>query len=203
MQFKTLSSAINRIEETILCLLLTSMTLLVVVEVVLRFGFNTGMLWAQEVTLYIAAWFVLFGASYGIKVGAHIGVDAFVKLLPDTPRRFVGAIAVLLCCVYCGLFLYGSWIYLLKMKMIGIEMEDLPIQKWQAMSVLVIGFALLIIRLVQLLWSILTGKQDGFHMIDEAKESMHIARELKLMQAREAKAQQAQSIDHDPAAGAR
>lgn len=176
---------ISRAEESILCLLLAGMTLLVFVEVIMRFGFNSGILWAEEVTLYIAAWFVLFGASYGIKVGAHIGVDAFVKLLPGKPRRIIGIIAVLLCCVYCGLFLYGGWIYLSKMKMIGIEMEDLPIQKWQAMSVLIIGFVLLSIRLLQLLWSIVQGKQDGFHMVDEAQESMRIAKELEAMQAKE------------------
>ena len=176
---------ISRAEESILCLLLAGMTLLVFVEVIMRFGFNSGILWAEELTLYIAAWFVLFGASYGIKVGAHIGVDAFVKLLPGKPRRIVAIIAVLLCCIYCGLFLYGGWIYLSKMKMIGIEMEDLPIQKWQAMSVLIIGFILLSIRLLQLLWNIIKGKQDGFHMVDEAQESMRIAKELEAMQAKE------------------
>ncbi len=180
-----MSNLINRAEESILCLLLAGMTLLVFAEVVLRFGFNSGIHWAQEVTLYIAAWFVLFGASYGIKVGAHIGVDAFVKLLPAKPRKWVGVTAVIMCCIYCGLFLYGSWIYLAKMKMIGIEMEDLPIPRWMAMSILFIGFVFLAIRLVQLLISILTGKKEGFHIVSEADESMHIARELQAMEARE------------------
>lgn len=196
-----LGKLINRAEEGILCLLLAGMTLLVFTEVIMRFGFNTGIMWAEEVTLYIAAWFVLFGASYGVKVGAHIGVDAFVKLLPGKPRRFVGVVAVLLCCVYCGLFLYGGWVYLAKMKMIGIEMEDLPIPKWQAMSILFIGFILLSIRLLQLLWNIITGKQDGFHIVDEAQESMHLARELEEMQAKEAQ-KRADNNDNKPTGGA-
>ncbi|WP_372836430.1 TRAP transporter small permease, partial [Pontibacterium sp.] len=62
---------IDHFEESFLSLLMVSMTLLVFAEVVLRFGFNTGIHWAQEVTLLIAAWFVLYGASYGVKVGAH------------------------------------------------------------------------------------------------------------------------------------
>ncbi|WP_426417107.1 TRAP transporter small permease [Aestuariirhabdus sp. LZHN29] len=169
---------INSLEEGFLRFLLVGMTLLVFVEVVLRFGFNTGIHWAQEITLLMSAWFVLFGVSYGIKVGAHIGVDAFVKLLPEKPRRLAAIVAVLLCLFYCGLFLYGGWVYLSKLHMIGIELEDVPIPKWIPTSILFIGFVLLSIRFVLLLWNLITGQAEGFKLADEAKESMHLAEEL-------------------------
>lgn len=107
---------INRIEEAVIGLLLVSITLLVFVEVVMRFGFNTGISWVQEATLLMSAWFVLFGISYGLKVGAHINVDAVVRLLPEQGQRIAAVIAISLGLVYCGLFIYGSWIYLAKMK---------------------------------------------------------------------------------------
>lgn len=170
---------VTKLEEGFLSVLLVSMTLLVFAEVIARFGFNAGIHWAQEVTLLLAAWFVLFGASYGVKVGAHIGVDVFVKLLPQGTHRFITLIAVGLCLVYCGLFLYGSWIYISKMKMIGIEMEDLPVPKWMPMTILIIGFVLLIVRFLQLGWKVVTNQADGFHFADEAEESMEIAKELQ------------------------
>ena len=170
--------ALHWLEEAILRTLLVAITLLVFFETVLRFGFNTGLLWAQEVTLYMAAWFVLFGASWGIRTGAHIGVDAVVKLLPRTPRRIAGILAVLMGLVYSGLFVYGSWIYVSKVKMIGIEMEDLPLPKWIALSILVIGFSLLAVRLLVLLKQLITDETDGFHHADEAKESMKLAEEI-------------------------
>ncbi|MCP4596476.1 TRAP transporter small permease [Neptuniibacter sp.] len=170
---------VTKLEEGFLSLLLVSMTLLVFAEVVARFGFNAGIHWAQEVTLLLAAWFVLFGASYGVKVGAHIGVDVFVKMFPHNTHRFITLVAIGLCLVYCGLFLYGSWIYLSKMKMIGIELEDLPVPKWIPMSILVIGFVLLIIRFLELGWKVIKDEAEGFHFADEAEESMEIANELK------------------------
>ena len=170
---------VTKLEEGFLSVLLVSMTLLVFAEVVARFGFNAGIHWAQEVTLLLAAWFVLFGASYGVKVGAHIGVDVFVKLFPHNTHRMITLIAIGLCLVYCGLFLYGSWIYLSKMKMIGIELEDLPVPKWIPMSILVIGFVLLIIRFLELGWKVVTDQAEGFHFADEAEESMEIAKELQ------------------------
>ncbi|WP_299197496.1 TRAP transporter small permease [uncultured Amphritea sp.] len=176
---------VTQLEEAFLSLLLVAMTLLVFAEVVMRFGFNAGIHWAQELTLLMAAWFVLYGASYGVKVGAHIGVDVFVKLLPTKAHRFFTILAVALCLIYCGLFLYGSWIYLSKMKMIGIELEDMPVPKWLAMSILVIGFALLMVRFLQLGWKVITKEVDGFHFSDEAEESMEIAKELKELDAKE------------------
>ncbi|WP_299182057.1 TRAP transporter small permease [uncultured Neptuniibacter sp.] len=170
---------ITKLEEGFLSILLVSMTLLVFAEVVARFGFNAGIHWAQEVTLLLAAWFVLFGASYGVKVGAHIGVDVFVKMFPHNTHRFITLVAIALCLVYCGLFLYGSWIYLSKMKMIGIELEDLPVPKWIPMSILVIGFVLLIVRFLQLGWKVIKDEAEGFHFADEAEESMEIAKELQ------------------------
>lgn len=170
---------INGIEEAIIAILLASMTLLVFGEVVLRFGFGTGLMWAQELTLHLSAWMVLFGVSYGIKVGSHIGVDALVKILPPLARRIVGGIAVAACLFYTGLFIKGSWVYLAKMHKIGIELDDMPIPKWIAHSILLIGMVLIAIRLLMLLWGVFTGKNDGFTLTDEAKESMHLAEETK------------------------
>lgn len=196
---------VNKVEEGVISLLLVLMTLLVFMEVVLRFGFNTGLLWAQELTLHMSAWFVLFGASYGIKVGAHIGVDAVVRLLPDKVHRVVSVLAIGLCLVYCGMFLYGSWEYLSKMYKIGIGLEDvkfpgfilalmseesawevlrvdaedpaLPV--WLAHGMLIVGFLFLVIRLLMLMWAVIVGKAVGFSFADEAKESMHLAEQEK------------------------
>ncbi|MCE9781729.1 TRAP transporter small permease, partial [Shewanella algae] len=120
-----ISRALGYFEEGFLNLLITLMTVLVFVEVVARFFFNTGFLWMQELTLTLCGWFVLFGMSYGVKVGAHIGVDAFVKKLPRTGRKYAAMLAAVICLIYCGLFLKGSWDYLSQMYQIGIPMEDI------------------------------------------------------------------------------
>lgn len=170
---------IHKTEEAIISLLLVAMTLLVFWEVILRFVFSTGLTWGQAATLHLSAWFVLFGVSYGLKVGAHIGVDAFVRLFSPLGQRLISIVAILLSLGYCGLFIYGAWIYLGKMKMIGIELEDIAIQAWIADSILLIGIVLLSIRLLELLWAVAVGKATGFSQTDEAKESMHLAEEIK------------------------
>jgi C4-dicarboxylate transporter DctQ subunit len=198
-----LSKISKSFEESFVSLLLVSMTLLVFSEVIARFLFNVGFLWMEEVTLTLGAWFVLFGASYGVKVGAHIGVDAFVQTLPVKARKITAVTAILLSLCYCSLFLYGSWTYLAKMYSIGITMEDVYMPQvfiglfnedtlwdvfridaedplvplWISQSILLIGFVLLFYRFFQLLLQVISGKANGFKFADEAEESMHLIQE--------------------------
>jgi C4-dicarboxylate transporter, DctQ subunit len=168
----------NRAEEAAICIMLILTTLLVFLDVIMRFVFNAGFMWTQELTLHMSAWMVLFGASYGLKVGSHIGMDAFVKLFPAIGQRILSGIAAILALIYCGLILYGSYVYLAKMKMIGIELEDIPIPAWQAHGMLLIGYVFLTVRLLIILWSLITGKSTGFKHADEAKESLELVEDI-------------------------
>ena len=142
---------LNRLRRRSSAFCLWQRLLLVFIDVVMRFGFNAGFLWSQELTLHMSGWFVLIGASYCLKQGSHIGMDAFVKLFPIAGRKLLSGIGCVLGLIYCGLILYGSWIYLKKMHMIGIELEDIPVPAWVAHSVLLIGFTFLTIRIFILL----------------------------------------------------
>lgn len=201
---------LHRLEEGIIAALLVAMTLLVFMDVVMRFGWGSGFLWSQELTLTLSAWFVLFGISYGLRVGAHIGVDAFVRILPGPAQRAATLLAILLSLLYCALFIYGGWVYLFKMYQLGIGMEDLKLPHWlvtrlseeslefwiidpedplfplwASQSIIVIGMLLFAIRLLEMFWLVLTGRQDGFHQSTEAQESLELARDMN--QAGEAK----------------
>jgi C4-dicarboxylate transporter DctQ subunit len=169
---------IHKIEENIIAFLLVAMTLLVFTETILRF-LGTGILWAEELTLHLSAWLVLFGASYGLRVGAHIGVDFVVKKFSDNTQRVITLVMLSAALLYCGLFIYGAWVYLEKMHMIGIELEDLPIQKWQAHSILLIGFVLIGIRLLEIMLRVIKGEQTRLEMHDEADDSQHLKAEVE------------------------
>lgn len=167
-----LGRIVNDIEEGVIALLFAAMTLVTFTQVVLRYVFNSGFVWALELTVYLFAWLVLFGMSYGIKVGAHIGVDAFVKLFPDKVQRVFGLIVVAAGLIYGAILLTGSWNYVSKLYVIGIESEDLPIPQWLPMAILPIGLTLLMFRIGQAGYRILTGEQGGLMIGDEARHTI-------------------------------
>jgi C4-dicarboxylate transporter DctQ subunit len=115
---------------------------------------------------------VMIGISYCVRVRAHIGVDAAVRLLPPLPRRAVGIFVLLLALTYTVLMMYGSFDYLHKIYIINVEAEDLPITTWKLSVCLPLGFVLLFIRLLEMGWRIFTGQSEGYELADEAKEAV-------------------------------
>jgi C4-dicarboxylate transporter DctQ subunit len=162
---------VNELEEGIIALLFAAMTLVTFSQVVARYVFNTGVVWALELTVYLFAWLVLFGMSYGVKVHAHLGVDAFVKLFASRTQRVFGLLVVAAGLVYGAILLIGSWQYVWKLFKIGIEAEDLPIPQWVPMAILPIGVALLMFRLTEVGVRIWRGEQQTL-LADEAQHTI-------------------------------
>ncbi len=168
---------LDYLEEWIISLMLLAMTGLTFYQVVLRYVFNSGLSWALELTTVFFAIIIFTGVSYGVRVGSHIGVDALVKLMPRGPRKAASILAVLLSLVYVGLVLTGASQYVLKMKEVGIELEDMPIERWQVLAVMPLGLALTGWRFMQVLWRLLSGKADHLDLADEAAEALKLKSE--------------------------
>ncbi|GAA6192142.1 TRAP transporter small permease [Phaeobacter gallaeciensis] len=102
---------IDQIEETVIAVLLGLMTAVTFANVIARFVFNSNILWALELTVFMFAWLVLLGASYAVKTHAHLGVDAIVNMLPTAGRRVLALITVGACLIFSLLMLKGAYDY--------------------------------------------------------------------------------------------
>lgn len=165
---------IDRLEEWIISLMLLAMTSLAFMQVVRRYVFNTGFSWTLELTGVLFAFMIFVGISYGVRVGSHIGVDALVNLLSPQKKRVVSIIAVLLSLVYVGFVMVGATEYVSKMREIGVELEDMPIERWKVLIIMPIGYALVGFRFLQILWNLITGRTDSLHLADEAADAMKL-----------------------------
>ena len=168
----SLREAVHRVEEGLIAAILGVMAVLTFVQVVLRYGFNSGFIWQLEANFYLFSWLVLLGISYCVRVRAHIGVDAAVRLLPPGPRRAVGILVLLLALLYTLLMTYGAFEYIHRMYIINVEAEDIPVPTWILSLCLPLGFVLLLIRLLEMGWRIITGRSEGYELADEAKEAV-------------------------------
>lgn len=104
-------SLIDRLEETMIAILMALMTALTFANVIARYIFNSNILWALELTVFMFAWMVLLGASYALKKSAHLGVDAIINRVSPGLRRILGLIAALACVLYAFFLLKGAWDY--------------------------------------------------------------------------------------------
>jgi C4-dicarboxylate transporter DctQ subunit len=170
---------LKRLDEWLIAILLAAMTLLTFAQVVMRYVFNSGFTWAQELTSILFAFMIFIGISYGVRVGAHIGVDALIKLFTPKVRRMVSIIAVLFCMLYAGMVIFGSFQYVMKMRKVGIELEDLPVQIWVVRAILPIGFTLLVLRFLPVLYNLIRGKSDHLRLANEVAEALKLKQEEK------------------------
>jgi C4-dicarboxylate transporter DctQ subunit len=167
-------AVLNRLEEWLIAFILACMTLITFTQVVARYIFNYSFVWALEVNTFLFGGLIFFGMAYGVRVGTHIGVDAVVKTMSPRAARIAGALAAALCVVYSVIMFYGGTLYVDKMYQIGIEAQDVPIPQWVPRLVLPIGFGLLIVRYSMQFYRIVTGKEAGFHLADEAAEALKL-----------------------------
>ncbi len=106
-----LGRVVNELEETFIAVILGLMTLVTFANVVARYVFNSNILWARETTVFLFAWLVLIGASYCVKVHAHLGVDVVLNMVGPGARRLLAMAAVAASLAFSLLLLVGSWNY--------------------------------------------------------------------------------------------
>lgn len=101
----------DKIEETLIALILGVMTIFTFANVVARYGFNSNIFYALELTVFLFAWLVLLGASYAVKHTLHLGVDAIVNMVNPKLQKTLALISVAVCLAYAVILLKGAWDY--------------------------------------------------------------------------------------------
>ncbi len=110
---------VTRLEENIIAILMATITLVSFFQVIARYGFNSGWSGALEFTRILFAWLILFGMGYGVKNGMHLGVDAFIRLLPKPAFRMVALFGAAATLVYGLLLLHAGWLAWLGVDVTG------------------------------------------------------------------------------------
>jgi len=155
-----MTRSINRLEEGVLATLLALMTILTFVQVVLRYAFNSGLVWSLEATTYLFAALILFGMSYGVRTQTHIAVDLVIRRLPKRAAKIVNLVAILACLSYALLMLYGSAVFVDRLMILGNHARDIPLPKWLLTVTMPLGFTLLAFRFLEAGWRILRGERE-------------------------------------------
>ncbi|NBK22134.1 MAG: TRAP transporter small permease [Spirochaetia bacterium] len=89
--------------------LLVAMVVLVFLNVVLRYGFSSGIRWSEEISLVIVIWFTFIAMALGVKESLHINVDILPKKLPKAFFISLDCIRDLLVILIGGIMIYYGW----------------------------------------------------------------------------------------------
>lgn len=88
---------------------LALMVLMVFGNVVLRYGFNSGITVSEELSRWLFVWMTFLGAIVAVRKRAHLGTDALVSRLPLVGKKICFAAAHALMLYICWLMGRGAW----------------------------------------------------------------------------------------------
>jgi len=94
--------------ENLIALFLAVMVVLVFGNVVLRYGFNSGITVSEEVSRWLFIWMTFLGAIVALREHGHLGVDMVVARLPPLGKRICLVAGHLLMLFIVWLLLTGS-----------------------------------------------------------------------------------------------
>jgi TRAP-type mannitol/chloroaromatic compound transport system permease small subunit len=88
-------------------------------NVLLRYGFNTGSVWSQELEWHLMSPICLFGMSYALRHGEHVRVDVLFASYTQRNKYLVEFISALLAMAISLIIIKLSWAYVMQSWTIG------------------------------------------------------------------------------------
>nr|WP_309502774.1 TRAP transporter small permease [uncultured Roseovarius sp.] len=141
---------IGRHFEEFLCLILiVGMLSAIFLQVVLRYIFESPVSWSDEIAIYCLIGTVYFGAALAVRERAHIRLMLFVNMLPRPLNLIAFLIGEAIWMGFNIIMMWKGWLMVQLMSQFAMVSPSLGInQKWP-FSIVAIGFALMIFRMLQ------------------------------------------------------
>lgn len=136
---------LDHLEEWIISFLMGGATLVIFFSVLHRYGtgfripfvqdwlLSLHFSWAQELCIIMFVWMAKFGAAYGVRAGAHVGVDVLVARLPLEWRSKTVYVALFCGVVFTSVigtlgltFVWENGMHYALFNLLGLATGDLP-----------------------------------------------------------------------------
>ncbi|MEX2199672.1 MAG: TRAP transporter small permease subunit [Burkholderiales bacterium] len=116
------------------------------VNVVLRYFFSVGSVWAQELEWHLLVPLILFGSSYALRHGEHVRVDIVYGRFSPRTKVFVDLASSALVIAISALFIWFSLHYVQQAYVIDEGSPDPGglAHRYLLKALLPVGFALLL-----------------------------------------------------------
>jgi TRAP-type C4-dicarboxylate transport system permease small subunit len=149
------------------------MVVLVFGNVVMRYGFNTGITLSEELSRWLFVWMTFMGAIIALKEHGHLGTDMLVGKLGPAGKKLCLGVSYLLMLFVCWLLFSGAY----QQAMINLDSTSAVMEASMAwiyapgLVFAVFGGLILLTELLRLL----TGKasDEDLVMVQESEESPH------------------------------
>jgi len=170
-----------RILKAAVVVCISTMVILVFGNVVLRYGFNSGITVSEELSRWCFVWLTFIGGVTAMREHSHLGMDSVVSRLPVGGKKFCFVVSHLLMIACVLLFMSGSWDQ--TVINIGVEAPATGLSSGFFYGIGVFFSVTALLILLYDLFAMLSGKikDDELVQIKESEEELD-ERELEELQ---------------------
>mgnify|MGYP002624671438 CR=1 FL=1 len=97
------------LEESIMMFLLAALACVMMLQIVMRFGFQNALPWPEEFCRYCFLYSIMLATSYCIRTDRMLKVDAVVSLLPRKAVKVMDIISKIMAMTFCIILIYPSY----------------------------------------------------------------------------------------------
>jgi len=147
---KYLSYALNQFEEILCSIGLLGATFLMFINVIMRYIFNYGVPWSEDVVRYTILWVTFVGIAICVRKGQHVAIDLFYILLKNKKIKFTLLLTVnIISVIFSGLMTRYGFLLVLSIARYDQMSATLGIPFCFIYLCLPFGFGLTTIRLIE------------------------------------------------------
>ncbi|EGL82824.1 Tripartite ATP-independent periplasmic transporter DctQ component [Caldalkalibacillus thermarum TA2.A1] len=140
------SDLINVVSKYVLGIIVATMFASIILQVALRYLFNTGLSWPEELTTFLMAWMTFLGSAIAVKQMEHISINMFVERLPQRGQLLMRLITKITMLLFVILLVYLG--YNLAVNSVNYFSNALRLSLfWPRLSILV-GGSIMVLHLV-------------------------------------------------------
>lgn len=125
-----------------------AIVVLMAINVLLRYLFSYGSVWAQELEWHLLSPLILFGMSYALLHGEHVRVDVFYANFSARKKLLVDLLSAMLCIAISVIIFWLSVKYVQQSYVIDEKSSDPGglTHRWVLKALIPVGFAFLILQ---------------------------------------------------------
>ncbi|HOA15146.1 MAG TPA: TRAP transporter small permease [Bacillota bacterium] len=139
----------DHLEEYILAVLLVVISCVMMLQIVMRYVFNSSLPWPEELTRYCFVWSGFLGIGYSIKRGLMLKIDVIFSLFPKKVQKVLDIFSQVVMLVFFSYMFVMSIDVFKKVISSGQTSPALRLPMSYVYASLLAGFALAAIRSVQ------------------------------------------------------
>ncbi len=144
--WKLISDKIAGCEKIFLSSLLAAMIILVLIQIILRNFFHSGIIGGVEIVRHLVLWIAFVGAGLATREGRHVKIDMASRLLSTRGRDIADIVSSLFSVVVCAILFVASYRFVYMDYTSAGAASFLNVPLWIMEAIIPVGYLIVAIR---------------------------------------------------------